>query len=803
MMKLNILNWFRIINWQELNFQYRLVEVSVEGAPDDPKELHKAFYTAMNYLAHATRGPVAEGYHAGKKYIAVRADADLQEMSIPGTPLNIKLSPIAGKFYLNPAAMDDRNLELALKFLENTVNWQFCNHSALWEGGQFTFLKKSPVPAEGLCETDVYPGFKFRLVAENKTRVYFCVDLAFKYADKRTLAEQLISLPPERHGEFINNRNFLYLNGDDWYVVKGKSVGKPISEHMISTGRGNSTVYDYIVREGKYSKGRHKLPLAPHTPTFFHAYTSNAEKVFAGAAALAKRVRMPEDEMHKYSINAPNRRFTNAEWFIKKYFQDLTFNGVRLQIDSRPLRKMCKSFRLPGLVYGGGALLDPYRGSRYEGYGRPLDDFPRRRRSFIYQHGIVNNTTFTSQHVFFPDNMDLEFGRAVKKSFEEGMKKLAPNFPGATLHEYKMKSAPYAHMVFADLKEYIEKRGLKDSSILFILPAYMEDGGRFVRDLHHLVKKELFDTAKIKCISGTKLLEYFKAGVEIRKPLVYSVPPQFSKSYRSYFLNTLFECLIINRKWAFKLADRLHNDIYIGIDAHEFYAGFCFFFGDGEKIVFDVDETTKGVGTFRNEKINFKTISDKIVDVLSRYLEIADERPHRIIILRDGVSYGEEQKALDHALARLHEKQLIDKTQVKTGVVNVAKSSAIPLRAASFQDGGQSLVNPDCGTYLLMNSREAFVFNTGYPYTVPGSSNPLHVSWVSGQIDFEKTLEDIFQLTQIAFSAPDRPSSLPLPLKLIDVLIRDVAHENDLVTVKHKESTLGNPMIKNKSYERL
>jgi hypothetical protein len=267
------------------------------------------------------------------------------------------------------------------------------------------------------------------------------------------------------------------------------------------------------------------------------------------------------------------------------------------------------------------------------------------------------------------------------------------------------------------------------------------------------------------------------------------------RNFLSYQTNTLFEHLIINKKWPFAFAEKLNHDIYIGIDAHEFYAGFCFFFGNGEKIVFEVDKVSKGTGTFRNEKINYKVIADKIFAVLSRHLSVTDEKPGSIVILRDGVSYGEEEKALQDAIQRLNDAKLLNMDMLKTGVIDVAKSTAVPVRAAGFNGNTRSLENPECGTYFFLNKKDAFIFNTGRPYHVPGSSKPIHVSFTCGNIDFEKALEDIFRLTQITFSSPDRPTSLPLPLKLIDTLIRDIAHEYDFAFTQDKEIKTIQPFL--------
>ena len=790
-MRGNITNLFRIKNWHELKFQYQLVNVSVQGTGHDERQQHKAFYHALSHLASVTKGPAAMAMHRGRKYVAVRGDAILKREVIAGSPLNIELLPLDGVFEFCSASIDNSNLEMAQRFLESAVNWQLGHQTVLWNGGINTFLKKQPLPLSNDIETDVFPGFKFKVVVQDKDNVFICIDLAYRYADKKTLDQALACLPKERQAQYVNDRNFLYLNGDNWYTVKGHSTGTAIDQHRITVQGKSMTVLQYIQQQGKYSNAIHKAALHPKSPTFFHTNGLKSDRPLAGAACLAKRIRFAEDNLHKLSINEPNKRFTRIEAFVQSYFQSLSFNGIALQVDRKALAKNCQSFPLPALKYGKGVILDPLQGTGR--YGHPLDDFAKRRREFIYRNGIISQHAFTPAHIFFPDTLPLNFGQAVKYHFEKGMKQIASHFPDCTLHQYSMHSAPFAYKVFADLKQYIEKNNLGGTSILLVLPETAGDGGRFNQAFHQVAKKELFNIVKVKCVSADKLKGFLKLGAYSRQPLQYSVPDALMRSFKSYLSNTLFEFLIINRKWPFALANPLHHDIYIGIDAHEFYAGFCFFFGNGEKIVFEIDQVAKSVGSFRNEKIHHKVISDKIRDVLARHLRVNQDKPRSIIILRDGVSYGEEEKALQTALRELSDMQLLDGASVHTGVINVAKTSAVPIRVASHDEKNHSLYNPDCGTYLYLdeaNKKDAFIFNTGYPYSVPGSSQPIHVSYVCGNINFGQALQDIFNLTQITFSSPDRPTSLPLPLKLIDTLIRDVAHENDLATIRQKESTV-------------
>lgn len=181
-MKTNIINWFRLKNWLDLSFQYRLVGVTVEGPEANAKEMNKAFFNAINFLSSETKGVVSAAYHEGKRYIAVKADAVLERKVIAGTPISTILIPVEGLFTFNPATASADNLEMAMRFIESAISFQLNRSNNLWDGGTNTFLSKIPLKQSQDIQTDIYHGFKFKLVPEDRENVFVCIDLAYKYA---------------------------------------------------------------------------------------------------------------------------------------------------------------------------------------------------------------------------------------------------------------------------------------------------------------------------------------------------------------------------------------------------------------------------------------------------------------------------------------------------------------------------------------------------------------------------------------------------------------------------------------------
>lgn len=292
------------------------------------------------------------------------------------------------------------------------------------------------------------------------------------------------------------------------------------------------------------------------------------------------------------------------------------------------------------------------------------------------------------------------------------------------------------------------------------------------------VKGKFHRTLKVQCASGRKLKGFFQVH-QTSDGLDYRVPEQAKGKFRAYLRNLVFEHLIVNRKWPYALADDLHYDVYVGIDVHSRYAGFTFFFKNGQQIFFASEKVPKKNSSQRAEKLKADLLFKIIYDKLKKYLPKYAANPNGIVVVRDGRSFGEEEKALAKVVAALAEDDLVDVQTLKTGIVDLHKQSTIPMRLVSQTNGHARLENPAIGACKMINAREGFLFTTGYPFRIPGTVHPMHYALRSGDVDFDLVMEDLFHQTMLAFSAPERGSRLPVTIKLIDTLLTPLSAMSD------------------------
>jgi hypothetical protein len=246
-----------------------------------------------------------------------------------------------------------------------------------------------------------------------------------------------------------------------------------------------------------------------------------------------------------------------------------------------------------------------------------------------------------------------------------------------------------------------------------------------------------------------------------------------------FYLSTAY--LLINRVFPYALKNPLHYDIYIGIDVHDRNGGFVFFYKNGEKIYFDTVEVPQKNRHSRAEKLSEDLLYEKIYQKLKVHIPRVCPNPNGIVLARDGRSHGGESVALQRVITQLQQDGVLSLNPIEWAVVDVHKQSAVPLRAALAINKERPYELPRIGTVKKLGRHltEAFIFNTGYPFKNNGSVRPLHISFIDGTANFDHIINDLFAQTILAFSAPDRPCSLPIIIKLLDTFLEPLSYTEE------------------------
>lgn len=756
------------------------MQLDLQEIEDDPALNNRNLLKVLMKVASATSGPVAIYYKDGKKFIAVKSDTTINhQFDINLAPLIAKATLLPEKYDLDFNSITRENKELAIRFLEFSIKEHLGNHVNLWRYSSNQYFLRKPIFNEPHSQIDVYSGFNFKVMINSDGHFYVSLDLSYKYTDKQFLHERIAGEDIELMKKRLKGKKCLYFGGDNWYQVQIASFGKSIKEQDFLIQNKKYTVLDWATNHTRSETFNMRKHLYPDTPALVFNYPGNTSKYFNGAACLAKLLYTTADEfvngMHAKTIQNPENRFRYLKTFIRHNFGGILFNGTELKIDQTPLSEDLKIFALPGLKFNRGVEMKGLPVD--ENYERLIADFGKTRRGNILRHGILTKTLFNPQYLLIPDSVDFQLAKDIQATLNNDIKFYAQNFEGFTLVIYKDLRSNSAYRQYVEIKQALNKHNATHGKALFLLPDASDDSAYYIKNLHDCVKKNFYRSLQFQCASARKLASFFRSYADKENGIVFRLAENRLKQYRSYISNLFFEHLIINQKWPYALSASLLHDIYIGLDVHDHYAGFTFFYRNGEKIVFDYSEVSNKTGTFRNEKISARVIVEKLLENLKRHIPLHAKNPNGMVLLRDGRSFGEETKAMKAVMDELATAGLINRETFKWGIVDIHKSTAIPYRVALENTGYPSLTNPISGTYKLFDNNMGFLFTTGYPFKISGTVQPIHITLVEGNVELEKVMQDIFHQCILAFSAPDKGSSLPIVLKLIDTMIRSFAHQ--------------------------
>lgn len=797
MMKNHTQNLFRVNNLSELNFSFRLVDFKLPLLPGKEDRYNKQLHKIEKQVASLSGGPAAIVKRNGKHSIAIPVDKHIEDTTINAIPHNIKITLLPDVHHVSLSKATPDNLDVIEKFLDFEIRRTLSAHPLLWKFDSSHFIMKQAARSAEDSNIEIYEGFSYKLIRTADNSYYICLDLNTKYIDKLRLSEYISIRNVDSREKTFRGRRFVYLNNDDWYPVELAGFGDTIQEQEIDYKGESISVYQYILNKAKRRRSDIERILKPEDIAILYTYPNRTMEPHSGASSLAKMLYSPKDKavqsLHRYSIKDPRSRFDAIQNYIRQFFLNISYNGKAISISQQPLIEKLLQFNLPALKFSNDKILSP--GHYSAGANTSPHNFAQERKQYLLTNGILNRSSFDEQYLIVPDSMNRKLVDAFQKNAEHQIKKMASQFGSFKVIRYPAKANQPATFQAQTMERVLQQNGAMQGFALFILPDLSFESNSYVEKFHDCLKNKFYPDLKVQCALAYKIQSFFYSYPSSDSAYVteYKVPEEKKPKFKSYLLNLVLEYLIVNRKWPYALAKDLHYDVYIGIDVHDRYAGFTFFFKNGENIFFIPERVPLKNRADRTEKLKAGLLTRVIYEQLKLMLPHFCPDPNGIVIIRDGRSFGEEGKALKDVISHLHEEGILTSPAIASGVVDLHKQSAIPLRVAALTNSHNKLENPAAGIVRMIGEKEGFLFNTGFPFQIRGSAKPLHISLREGNnLQFIKVLEDLFCQTMLAFSAPDRSNSLPVVIKLIDTLLEPLSGGAGEVDEEWEDSIIEN-----------
>ena len=121
--------------------------------------------------------------------------------------------------------------------------------------------------------------------------------------------------------------------------------------------------------------------------------------------------------------------------------------------------------------------------------------------------------------------------------------------------------------------------------------------------------------------------------------------------------------------------------------------------------------------------------------------------------------------------------------------MEISKTSPVPIRFFDVTKKWDDfeVKNPQVGCYHIIDDRDAYLCTTGKAFFHPGTTRPLHIRYVDGDVPFEDCLRDVYYLTALTWTRPEDCARDPITIKLTDRRLGEDASEYDEEAIDFSE----------------
>ncbi len=780
--RLNVSPIFLIGNTLELSAEYRLFKIG--GLLPDSPSFQQDRQTLIKRLSQKLRHPVTVIVREDAALLVTRNEADIigkVPNEYPRRGGNLLYFHDTGMVeQLDFSSTNENTRVICQRFLQFSLQGQLTKQAQLWQpkAGHPFFLKKS----EKQNGVATFTGFIVRVIDLGKDWG-ICVDVTKKYASDQPLPTYLTKPVFDRD---YKGKIVFYPFGDHWYELR-------LDEWSDMTASGY--IYDDPVLNRQVSlheavrertPGNHPSALAnlPEDASVLIYHTSSKD-TRAVPAGLCFEVFSTNDPAaaanHQQSILPPSVRLEKSGWFVHEFLQNISFGSKSLSIRKTPLRLQLPRFDFPEFVLGDSIEL------RLRDYNFKPNLFAKARMDKLTdgKTGFLKpeQTELGPQYLFLPRSVFDTVGRKFKSDLQQQVQKMyrwGTFDPQCEWYE----NHPSRHATYVEVGNRIVdavKAKVQDRFKAHAVVMIPNDGKALRKHdrLAALITRELYKSnIHVSIIHTSTITSCFREERTHEGKTEYRLREGSAGKYRGYVQNVaLTKVLLLNNKFPFRLNTPLNADLTIGIDVKNHLAGFVM-----------VDKycrylRTEMVQSKQHEKLTKDNIKQIIYEQVVEEWKFNKNQPLKTVVIhRDGRIFDTEEDGISTAEKRLKKEGYLANDATVT-ILEIAKTSMTPVRLIQpwfdRDRNRESYNNPAIGTWYLPETRLAYLCTTGSEFRTPGTSKPLCIRFVSGNLVFEEALRDLFYLSTLAFTKPDFCSRLPITTKLLDNRLRDHASEYD------------------------
>lgn len=724
------------------------------------------------HVQHEYGAPATCIIRDGKRFLAVGTKpkkkdypATIDAPILQGLVVSLRLTSDITRLNLVNSIEDDQ--QIITNFLDFDLRAALrSDEERLWKGNSpYIFYTKQPVPLRTNANgVNLYSGFSCRMQFVPNVGFGLVVDTLSVFTDSRTLAERKAA--GEDWRSWIG-RHFVYEFGHRWYFIQLKNVEKKtIAEAQFVDQRSGATtnLFDYLDDRWKDRKPERLQMLTQDDLAVTYGSPTQQGERYAAASLIRLRYKTneePAQDHHRETIVDADNRMGDLQTIIRKYLDGkVKLEGIPLNVTDQPASIPYRVFSIPSQRFGQDRIL-----SRPQITPQSIEDGWRRRKNWLQNTNIgiySRNEGITSQFFMMPSSHtdDEDMADQIEQDIKGAVQKYCPipyNPKLVVWDDEKAQNIPQIRSELTELKKSMINAGT--SCAVVVLPA--RRGKVDTGKLRRHIKKALSPEIRTKCVQASELIRLMQAA--------RNGDGKAAGRYQSYLTYTALDILVTSGYRLWVLNEPLNYDLYIGIDVLNNVAGFTFVAAGGAICRFVPSQSDQ------KEQLSAEQVAEvlgkHLREIIPRFKEISGRLPRHIVVHRDGRWYNTESQGFNFITDKLFHEGLLPENVVK-GVVEIQKTNAQRWRL--FARDKNQFHNPIVGTYCIFTPQRGIICTTGLPARIPGTSKPLLVNIVEGNLDMEKVLRDIYWLSILAWSKPDGVQSLPITIKLADAWLEPI-----------------------------
>ncbi len=776
-------NIFPITNLRELSSHYQLH--CIKGLSPTHPEYYQNRQIIQKQLSYDLQNPVLVLERDGIPYLVVRSDMQykLPPRFVIATGKAVSFEQSFTSQKLDYIARSEQNDAICLRFLQFAIQGSIRQYHDLWQtqSGR-PFYKKTPDSIGG--DRQRYKGFAVRPMVTHDGGIGLCVDITSKTLSRYPLPKVLS--PDEFHR--WKGKNCIYHYGEDWYEIQISSLGERYSEHLLVLEDGTIiSLQEFITQNADEPLPPELAQLSPDTSVV--VYYNNRGQERAAPTLLCYPIYGTDDDQtgqqHQGTILRADNRYGQILDVAGQYLNKLRMGNTLIRLAPQPLINPSeyRVFQVPDLRFGNGTVLSV---RRTEGAQQTsLNELGAKRLALLRDNtaGFYVSRPLDQQYHIVPISVYRSWGKTFVADLKREMKRQYPidDYEPQVLYYDDSGKSTFVQQG-RQLKKFIRGRKWKPGfAVIMIHPIVGKEAGQ-EDQLAALALRELrkqgVHGAVIHVTTGRDCYEYV-VNKSVQASYVWPSDRFKRGQLVGYIRNiVLNKILLTNSIWPFILETPLHADVVIGLDVKGRTASLVVVSKRGASIRRSLPYESK-----QKEKLLDGQARRYFIEILREEIASLDpgETIRNIVVHRDGIAFDSEIKGIRAAIEALKEAGDLPNDATLT-ILEIAKSAIVSVRLFDItrQDKqDDSIQNPEVGECYLVGKSDAYLCSTGRAFEhrgkQTGTSQPLHVHYVEGGLDFIECLEDIYALTTLAWTRPEDCSRVPITIRLNDRFLQEEA----------------------------